>query len=147
MEKILNFIVNEKNELLLLLGCPNDPQLKKSIWYVVTGAIEKNDSSKEDAVLRESLEETGLKVENLFYLNWILKYNSLGISCTEYVYISYVKSDKIKLNEENIDYKWCNINEFIDKIYWYGDKLILDNVLKCALQNSLFFKDEHIDLF
>lgn len=147
MDKILNFIVNEKNELLLLLGSPNDPQLKKSIWYVVTGAIEKIDSSKESAVIRETLEETGLKIENLLYLNWILQYHSLGNFCTEYVYISFVKKKELILNEENINYKWCNIDKFIDKIDWYGDKLILEKVLKCALQKQLFFKDENIDLF
>ena len=36
MDKILTFIVNEYNEILLLKGSENDPQFKKSFWYVVT---------------------------------------------------------------------------------------------------------------
>ena len=48
MEKILSFIVNEKKELLLLKGSQNDPQFKKSLWYIVTGACEQCDNSKED---------------------------------------------------------------------------------------------------
>ena len=46
MNKILSFIVNEKKELLLLKESPNDPQFKKSIWYIVTGSCEKVDKTK-----------------------------------------------------------------------------------------------------
>ena len=35
MDKILTFIVNEYNEILLLKGSENDPQFKKSFWYGV----------------------------------------------------------------------------------------------------------------
>lgn len=42
MNKILTFIVNEFNELLLLKGSPKDPQFNKSFWYVVTGGYEVN---------------------------------------------------------------------------------------------------------
>ena len=50
MDKILTFIVNEHNEILLLKGSENDPQFKKSFWYVVTGGCEECDSNKEETV-------------------------------------------------------------------------------------------------
>lgn len=53
MDKILTFIVNEYNEILLLKGSQNDPQFKKSFWYVVTGGCEKYDLDKEETVKRE----------------------------------------------------------------------------------------------
>ena len=106
MDKILTFIVNEYNEILLLKGSRNDPQFKKSFWYTVTGECEDFDLNREKTVKREVIEETGLITNQNLYLNWILEYESLGLKCDEYVYISFVNKDDIILNEENIDYKW-----------------------------------------
>lgn len=146
MNKILSFIVNENKKLLLLKGSPNDPQLKKSIWYVVTGACEKRDKTKHDAVIREIKEETGITtINDIIYLNWIFTYESLGVECIEYAYITFVKGNKILLNEENIDYKWCDLKEFIEKINWFGDKDKLINVLEKALNRELHFKEETIE--
>lgn len=142
MEKILTFIVNEYNEILLLKGSENDPQFKSSFWYVVTGGCEKYDLDREETVKREVKEETNLLTNNNIYLNWILEYESLGAQCKEYVYISFVKKDNIVLNEESIDYKWCTFDEFIEKVNWFGDKKILKKVLNLAIQKQIFFKNE-----
>ena len=145
MEKIFSFIVNENKELLLLKGSPNDPQFKKSLWYVVTGECEDIDNTKEDTVKREIKEETNLNSKKILYLNWIFKYMSLGCKCTEYAFITFVNKENIILNEENLDYEWCNIDEFIKKIDWFGDKNILKVVLTKALNGELYFKSEQID--
>lgn len=145
MKKILSFIINDKNEFLLLLGSDKDPQFKKSFWYVVTGGCENVDSSLKDTVRREIKEETNLDVIESVYLNWIFKYNSLGIDCTEYAFISRVTNAKIVLNEESIDYKWCKLEQFINLIQWYGDKSLLNNVLKNALNNKIYFKNEKVE--
>ncbi|MFQ6724144.1 MAG: NUDIX domain-containing protein [Clostridia bacterium] len=121
MEKILTFIVRD-NKLLLLLGSDQDPQYHKSFWYVVTGGCEKEDSSLEDTVKREVLEETGLTLNKIINLNWTFEYESLGEHCVEHAFVSFADNDKIKLNEESIDYKWCDLDEFIKFIEWYGDK-------------------------
>ena len=136
MDKILTFIVNEYNEILLLKGSENDPQFKKSFWYVVTGGCEECDSNREETVKREVKEETGLLTNNNIYLNWILEYESLGVQCKEYVYISFVTKDNIILNEESVDYKWCKFDAFIEQINWLGDKQILEKVLKEKSSNE-----------
>ncbi len=143
MDKILTFIVNKNNELLLLKGNENDSQFKESFWYVVTGGCENTDLSKEMTVQREIKEETGLQVESIKYLNWIFKYYSLGKKCIEYVYFSRVKNGKVVLNEESIDYKWCNLDEFVNEIKWYTDKTELKEVLKYALREECYFKEEN----
>ena len=129
-EKILTFIINENNELLLLKGSKNDPQFHKSFWYVVTGACEKEDENKLETIKREVKEETNLNVTQTIYLNKIFKYKSLDTDCIEYVYLSKVTNSPIVLNEEHTSYKWCNFDEFINLIYWFEDKTDLINLLK-----------------
>ena len=129
VEKILTFIVNE-GKFLLLKGSDKDPQFHESFWYTVTGSVEKEDNSLEDAVKREVKEETNLEINRIEKLPLIFEYESLGKKCVEHGFISYVLDDKVILNEENIDYKWCNIQEFIKLIKWYYDKDELINVLE-----------------
>lgn len=148
INKILSFIINiNEKKLLLLKGSPGDPQFKKTLWYVVTGSCEKIDKTKEDTVKREIKEETNLDSQKIIYLNWILKYMSLGRKCIEYAFITYVNNGTIILNEENSDYEWYNIDKFIEKIDWFGDKNILKLVLSSAMDGELYFKNEHIDDF
>lgn len=128
MEKILTFIVKDK-KLLLLLGSDKDPQFHKSFWYVVTGGCEPKDVSLEDTVRREVLEETGLDLIKIINLDWVFEYESLGEHCIEHAFISFTNTEKIELNEESIDYKWCDIDEFINLIEWYGDRNELKQML------------------
>ena len=128
VEKILTFIVSD-DKFLLLKGSDKDPQFHKSFWYTVTGSVEKEDNNLEDAVIREVKEETNLEIERIEKLPLIFEYESLGKKCVEHGFISYVLDDKIILNEENVDYKWCNINEFVKLIKWYYDKGKLVKVL------------------
>ena len=131
MEKILTFIINEKSEWLLLKGSDKDPQFHKSFWYTVTGGKEEYDSSLEDTVIREVKEETDLDVEEINDLDWTFEYDSLGVHCIEHVYVSRVKDGDIILNEENIDYKWCELDEYVEMIEWLGeDKSYLKERLK-----------------
>lgn len=130
MKKILTFIVNTNNKLLLLHNNPEDPIHGGDIWYTVTGAKEEYDESLEDTVKREVKEETNLDVVNIKYLNINYKYVSRrNIECSEYVFISRVADGNIILNEESIGYKWLNKDDFINEIYWYYDKLELRKVL------------------
>lgn len=129
MEKILSFIIKD-NKLLLLLGSENDPQFHDSFWYVVTGEVEKQDKNLYDTVKREINEETNLDTIKIIDLNLTYKYKSLNKNCNEHVFISYVSDNEIILNEENLDYKWCTLDEFIEKIKWYYDKKELNKLLK-----------------
>lgn len=67
MDKILTFIVNEYNEILLLKGSENDPQFKKSLWYVVTGGC-----------IKYAFEELGLRrLENGYFKDQRIEGNTL----------------------------------------------------------------------
>ena len=148
MDKIFSFVVNkETNKLLLLLGSESDPQYKKSFWYVVTGGKEEQDKNLEETVKREIKEETNLDIQEIIYLNWIFKYKSLGTICTEYVYVSFAEDIDVVLNEENINYMWCDVDKFVELIEWAGDKEFLRNVVESAIKKEIYIKEERIDKF
>lgn len=129
MEKILTFIIRN-SKLLLLLGSNEDPQFKKSFWYVITGGVEKTDNDLYDAVKREVKEETNLGLNKIIDLNLIFEYESLGEHCIEHAFISHTNDDNVILNEESLEYKWCSLNEFINLINWHYDKNELKKLLK-----------------
>ena len=60
----------------------------------------------------------------------------MGKTCVEHAFISYVKEDNIILNEESIDYKWCDIDEFIKLIKWYDNKDKLYKILNENIDNK-----------
>lgn len=135
IQKILTFIVKD-NKFLLLKGSDEDPQFHESFWYVVTGSVEKEDKCLEDTVRRELKEETNLDLIKISKLPLIFEYESLGKTCVEHAFISYVKEDNIILNEESIDYKWCDIDEFIKLIKWYDNKDKLYKILNENIDNK-----------
>lgn len=53
--------------------------------------------------------------------------------------------EEIVLNEESIDFKWCDIDDFINLIEWNGDKMELKYVLVLAINKKIYFKDIKID--
>lgn len=143
MKKVLVFIKNNKNELLLLKGSAKDPMFHESFWYTITGGVEKEDASLIASVYREVKEETNLDIKNILYLNWIFEYECLGSWCEEYAYVATAKdTSNIVLNEENIDYKWIDLETFVDEIKWYSDKAELKAILKAALSGVQYFKVE-----
>ena len=145
MKKILSFIVNEDQQFLILRNNPEDPIHGGDFWYTVTGGFDPGETDGFAVAKREIYEETSLLVKEILYLNWIFKYNNQGIDCVEYVYISFVDKKDIVLNEENINYKWCSINEFLEEIKWYYDKDILKEVLMKAIKKEVYFKTEKIN--
>lgn len=148
LNKILSFIVNEENEILLLHNNPIDPIHGGDFWYTVTGGFEDYDQSGEDVVKREVKEETNLDVKEVLYLNWIFKYTDKGINCTEYAYISLVKKEKITLDiTENIEYVWCDLDDFIKRIRWFGNLKLLKEVLCCGMKREKFFDVEKIESY
>lgn len=142
MKKILTFIVNQDNKILLLHNNFNDLSHGGDIWYTVTGAMEENDTNLLETVKREIKEETNLDVINSMYLNVVLKYSIKDILCEEYVFISFVDNNSIILNEEFIEYLWLDINKFLSKCHWYYDKNMLSNILNEAINRKLYYLTE-----
>lgn len=142
MKKILTFIVNQEQKILLLHNNFDDLSHGGDIWYPVTGAVEKDDIDIYETVKREVKEETNLNVINSMYLNVILKYINKGNLCKEYVFISFVDNNEIVLNEENTEFLWLDIKEFLSLCYWYYDKEMLNKILTYAMNKELYYLEE-----
>lgn len=140
-QKILSFIVNKQNKLLLLKGNDLDPQFHKSLWYVVTGSRETNDDSLIETVKREIKEETNLDTYKILDMDWSFEYESLGKKCIEFVFISFVEDNDIILNEENTNYKWLDLNDFIREIDWFYNKDELKIKLSEIFNKGVSMKD------
>ncbi|HLC78206.1 MAG TPA: NUDIX domain-containing protein [Candidatus Nanoarchaeia archaeon] len=140
--KILSFITDGK-QFLALRNNPH-PRHGGDFWFVVTGAIEGEESDK-DAVTREIKEETGLESEEILFLNWGSIYDWKNKICRELNFITFVKKGKIVLNEEHVQYEWLNLKDFVNKIKWGDNKEILRIVLRKAVNKEIYFKDETIE--
>lgn len=106
-------IIDEDNKILLLKR-GSDPKIwQPSKWALVGGAVEKGETP-EQAVKREILEETGLEIKK-FIKTFDIKRNPDSI---ESIFACRYKGEPtdIKLNEENTNYGWYDIEEmkFLD---------------------------------
>ena len=62
-------------------------------------------------------------------------------------FIVFVNKGAVKLNEEHTEFKWLNIDEFIDIMKWDSNKRILKKVLELGLKRKNFFKKIKIEDF
>ncbi len=141
-KKILSFIT-DGNLFLIVRNNPQDPRHGGDFWFTVTGAVEKGEDDIA-AVKREVKEETNLDVLDTFSLNWEWQYTTNGVECDEYNYLSFVKDTGVKLNFENIEYRWVSLKDLVKQIRW-EDKDILKKVLEKGLKKEFFFKQLKIE--
>ena len=144
-KKILAFVCDEK-EFILLRNNSKDPTHGGDYWFTVTGSVEKNESLN-DAIKREVKEETNLEVSEILDLRWGSVYSWGEEDHSENNFLAFVKREKVILNEENTDFEWLNLDDFIKKIKWDLNKEELRKVLQKAIKKELFFKKEKIDDF
>lgn len=144
-KKILTFVCDGK-KFLLLRNNSKDPTHGGDFWFTVTGSVEV-DESIEETVKREIKEETNLEVSEILDLNWGSIYFWHGEDHSEDNFLSFVKKEKVILNEEHVDFEWLNLDDFIKKINWDLNKEELRKVLQKAMKRELFFKKEKIDDF
>jgi len=144
-KKILAFVFDGE-KFLLLRNNSKDPAHGGDYWFTVTGSIEANESIK-DAVIREVKEETDLEVTEILDLKWNSIYSWGGENHLEKNFLTFVKKERVILNEEHIEAEWLKLEEFVAKIDWSLDKEELKKVLKKALNKKTHFKKEKIDDF
>jgi 8-oxo-dGTP pyrophosphatase MutT (NUDIX family) len=109
----LAVIVNEDNKILLLKRSSDSKIWQPNKWGLVGGGIEKNETPKQ-AVEREIKEETNLDIKK-FIKTFDIQRNPDSI---EHIFACRYDGNPtdIRLNEENSNYGWYDINEmkFLD---------------------------------
>lgn len=133
------FIARRANPAWLALHNNPNPKHGGDIWFVVTGSVEPGERL-EDTAVREVLEETGLKVEKITKLptvhhSYTSRYHP-GVVFDEQGFLAIVEDTRIVLNEEHCDYKWVELDEFMDDLHWTDNKQSLQQLLKTTYQNA-----------
>jgi 8-oxo-dGTP diphosphatase len=142
-KKVLAIVLDKESKSFLLLRNNPHPKHGGDFWFVVTGEVETNETS-EEAIQREVKEETNLEIEKIFNLNWKSIYEWNKETCEEENFLVFAKPGKIILNEENIEYNWLKLGEFVKKIRWEDDPNLLKEVLKRALNNEQYYSSLHV---
>ena len=117
--------------LEILILKPNPEPGRYTDYYVVTGGIEKGETS-EQAALREASEEIGITPIRLIDLNHTIRYQDhiTAKKYTEHCFAAEVDDSKIILNEEHIGYKWVSPEDFVRTIWWEdGNRAELSNMI------------------
>ena len=103
------FIVNDRNELLVIKRRSNDVQ-KPGMWEIPGGRI----AGGEDPFLgvkREIKEETNLEIDVKHPLNIKHFTREDGQTITMMIFLCKALSNDIQLSEEHQDHKWVAMNE------------------------------------
>jgi 8-oxo-dGTP diphosphatase len=101
----------------------NLPKTNKDSWYYAL----------ENALRREVIEETGLEIENIKYLCDVAFIRPDNIPVITLSYYCDWKYGEVKLNDENIDYKWITPgeSESCDLIEGISEEIkMVDEILK-----------------
>lgn len=89
-------------------------------WGIISGKLDDDETNIEDAVLRESEEETGHKLGDLIP-SFIFEKPNFKF----HNFVSIIEKEFVPiLNWENTDYKWVKLNEMPDNLH-FGLKLLL----------------------
>ena len=125
--------IEKDNKYLMLHRTKKKNDINKDKWLGIGGKFEEGESP-EECIVREVMEETGLKL-NSYQLRTIVTYVSTNWE-TEYMYVftsNDFTGDLIECNEG--DLQWIDKDEVTKLNTWEGDKIFVEKLQK----DSRFF--------
>ena len=125
--------LEKDDKYLMLLRNKKEHDVNEGKWIGVGGKCEKGESP-EGCVIRETFEETGIKLESL-KMRGVLTFSSEGWE-DEYIFV--FTSDKFSgsitdCNEGEL--RWIDKDKIMDLNLWDGDRIFL----KIMLESDEFF--------
>ncbi|MGD9397446.1 MAG: NUDIX domain-containing protein [Candidatus Thorarchaeota archaeon] len=105
----------EKDGKFLILKRTEDKDFAPNAWEVITGRLEEEETPR-DGILREILEETGLRAEVVMPVDTGFFYR--GGKEFPMVFISYwcrYVEGEINLSWEHNQFKWASIEEILEE--------------------------------
>lgn len=141
-ETVLCYIFKD-DEVLMLKKNEVKGDMNSSKWLGVGGHIEENESP-DDAILRETKEETGLTLTSYDLLGTIKFYMNGKYTEKIYVYAGYeVKGEMIACDEGLLQF--FKKDEILNLSLWEGDKIFLRPLLENKkFKCSLYYNDEKL---
>ena len=123
--------VTRGNDVLMLHRVKKKNDVNQDKWIGVGGKFEDKESP-EDCILRETFEETGLKLTS-WKCRGVVTFLTTGQWEGEYMYVFTADEFEGELKECNEgELKWVS-REFVDALpKWEGDKIFLDLLWKDA---------------
>ena len=118
--------IEKDNKYLMLHRTKKKNDINKDKWLGIGGKFEEGESP-EECIIREVMEETGLKL-NSYKLRAIITYVSTSWE-TEYVYVftsNDFTGDLIECNEG--DLQWIDKKEVTKLNIWEGDKIFVEKL-------------------
>ena len=143
MDKTVLIYLKQGHNVLLLHRNKKKNDLNHDKWIGIGGHIEKGES-KEQAIKREVLEETGLKLLNASYRGEILFINN---DYQEIMYLftsSDFEGELIDCDEGELH--WIDLEQVSKLNIWEGDRLFLDTLLNTekTIKMSLRYNDDKL---
>jgi dihydroneopterin triphosphate diphosphatase len=117
---------------LLLLKRPPDCPYAPLTWQIVYGHRE-DDEGSEATILREIIEETGITPKALYSTDEVF---SIPRQHTDGnmrvpVYVAFVDNrDIVVLNDEHVAFKWIDVENAGEDLYWPVQKKTMKNILR-----------------
>ena len=150
MDKTVLAYIKIDHQILMLFRNKKEKDINKGKWIGIGGHLEKGET-KEQALLREVKEETGLTAKHFEYRGKLLFVND-DFEEIMYLYlIDSVSGDLIDCDEGEL--KWIKEGELMSLDMWEGDKIFLPLLLnkrdficlKLIYKNDVFVKSEKWD--
>jgi dATP pyrophosphohydrolase len=117
------FRINDgKMEFLLLKRAEGD--IYPFMWQMVTGRVEENEKAFNTA-LREVLEETSMKVLELWTVSNINSFYSAAADALNFIIVFAARVDTgaaTRISPEHIEFKWVDYGEYFETLVWEGQK-------------------------
>ncbi len=127
-------VVNKKEQILLLRRSKTDT--RRPLQWDLPGGGHQEGESLEDGVLREVLEESGLKVSRLRPIYTKTEMRNWDDNTRNALFIFYTarsSTDEVELSFEHDKYRWVDIKEAINLISYYLHKELLQYIVNNKL--------------
>lgn len=143
MDKTVLVYIEKNHQYLMLLRDKEENDLNEGKWMGVGGHLEEGET-KEQALIREVREETGLKVLSYLYCGELLFIND---DYEEIIYLYKVNSfsgELIECDEGTL--KWIDIDKVMSLNMWEGDYTFMPYIIdfKKEINLTLIYKNKDL---
>ena len=143
MDKTVLCYIEKDNSYLMLFRNKKKEDINKGKWIGIGGHLEQNET-KEEALLREVKEETGLTLNSFIYRGEILFVNN-DFKEVMYLYTSSDYSGEIIECDEG-ELKWISFKDIPSLNLWEGDRIFFPKLInsESIINLELYYENDKL---